>query len=61
MKELLEKYNSLTPGEMFKFNTMVDITFHSCSLEGAKLTKKEVFLTLLETLLDEENDNSDSK
>ncbi|MCC9071176.1 hypothetical protein LNQ49_06160 [Flavobacterium sp. F-65] len=38
MEKLLEKYNSLTPEEMFKFNTMVDITFHSCNLEGAKLT-----------------------
>lgn len=61
MENLIEKYRKLSPKEVFEFDNMVTITYHSCKMEGSTLTKEEVFWLCLEILSDNENKADNDK
>ena len=58
--KLIERYRKLSPKEVFEFDNMVTITYHSCRMEGSTLTKEEVFLLSLENLPEEKNESENN-
>jgi hypothetical protein len=44
---LREKYENMTDEEKQNLHQAVNLTYHSCAIEGSTLTKNEVFNLLL--------------
>ena len=46
-KELIARFKNLSEVEKFEINQKVELTYHSCGIEGNTLTKTEVFVLCL--------------
>jgi hypothetical protein len=59
MEKIFEKYKKLSPEKAREFIQMVTLTYHSCKIEGATLTERDVFIQLLEELPESDNNSAE--